>query len=73
MNVIKGYISSLLGLGIMIGTFLYFFGFVQLPHPDAMPKDIQIGVSFGIGLALFLVPSTYIEKKIEQYIEKKLK
>jgi len=70
-NIIKGWITSLLGLCIMIATCVYFFGLVDFPHPDNVPKDTQIAIAFAVGLALFLVPSTFIEERLKKYIDKK--
>jgi hypothetical protein len=70
-NVIKGWITSLFGLAVMITDALYFFGIISLPNPSNVPQPLQIGIAFLAGLGLFLLPSTWIEEKLKGYISKK--
>lgn len=70
-NVIKGWITSILGLAIMIADGLYFFGVIHLPEPHFVPKPLEIGIAFLAGLTLFMLPSTWIEEKLKGYISKK--
>lgn len=71
MNALKGWVTSVFGLIIMIVDALYFFGFIHLPNPQSLQKPSEVGVAFGIGLVLFLMPPTWIEEQIKKYIDKK--
>lgn len=72
-NVIKGWVTSIFGLVIMIVDGLFFFGIIDLP--EAMPegKPLEALIAFLIGLALFVMPSTWIEEKINDLYNKKVK
>jgi hypothetical protein len=72
-NTFKGYVTSTIGLIIMIADIIYFFGFVDFPSPDFTPKTIELGVAFIIGLGLFLMPRTFLEKKVEDVVNKVIK
>lgn len=67
-NIIKGWITTILGLIIMVCVVLHFFGIVVFPNPTGMTKNSECIIAFLVGLALFLVPAT----KIEEILEKKI-
>jgi hypothetical protein len=63
-NLIKGWVTSLFGLAIMIADALYFFGVVNLPEPHFVPKSAELAIAFVVGLMLFMMPSTWIEGRL---------
>jgi membrane protein CcdC involved in cytochrome C biogenesis len=65
-NVIKGWITTIVGLGIMVVDVLYFFGFIQLPKPSFVPTPVAVLIAFIVGIVLFLVPHSRIEKALEE-------
>lgn len=71
-NIIKGYITSIIGLIIMVADALYFFGAVDFPSPDYTPKALEVGIAFLVGLTLFLLPSTLLEEFLSRLINKKI-
>jgi hypothetical protein len=68
-NIYKGYVTSALGLIIMVCVLLHFFGIVVFPNPSSMSKNSECIIAFLVGLALFLVPAG----KLEEILEKKIK
>lgn len=62
-NIITGWITTILGLAIMVADGLYFFGIVNLPNIDRKP--IEVAVAFVVGLILFLVPAGKLESILE--------
>lgn len=70
-NVIKGWVTTIAGLIIMIVDGLYFFGFIKLPNPDALNDPSEVAIAFGVGLTLFLVPETWIEEQLKRFISNK--
>jgi hypothetical protein len=70
-NIIKGWITTILGLAIMVVDVLFYFGVIELPEAEAVGKPMEILIAFGIGLSLFLIPATKLEEKLNKYIDKK--
>jgi O-antigen/teichoic acid export membrane protein len=70
-NVIKGWVTSLIGLAIMVCAGLYFFGILIFPNPESLHKNTEIAIAFGVGLFLFLVPPSWIEEKLKGFVNKK--
>lgn len=71
-NILKGWITSLLGLAIMIIAVLYFFGVIHLPESGFMPKAAEVGIAFLAGLILFIIPETSLEGYLNKLINKKI-
>lgn len=71
--MIKGYITSIIGLIIIVCDILYFFGIYTFPNPAFTPKAFELGFAFLVGLALLLMPRTFLEKKVEDTINKVIK
>jgi hypothetical protein len=71
-NIIKGYITSLLGLAGIILTVLYFFGFLDLPT-GYVPKFVELGLALLISISLFVLPQSAIEEKINSLLDKFVK
>ena len=69
-NLLKGWITSLLGLAVMVIDALYYFGVISLPSHSAVPTDIQVGIAFLFGVVLFWTKPTWIEAKIEIIVDK---
>lgn len=69
-NIIKGWVTSLLGLAIIVIDVLYFFGIIRLTEGAYVPKSIEIGVALLIGILLFLMPYSKIEAKAEKVLDK---
>lgn len=72
-NSIKGWVTSIIGLIIMLADVVYFFGFYDFPSPAFTPKSLELGFAFVVGLGLFLMPRTFLEKKVEDVINKVVK
>lgn len=70
-NLVKGWVTSVFGLLVMIIDVLYFFGIIQLPSPENKMEPYHVFVAFVIGLALFSLPSTWIEDTLKGWIKKK--
>lgn len=70
MNLIKGWVTSIIGFIIMVADVLFFFGVINLPEPNFIPKPIEVGVAFLVGLALFVMPKTKIEEFLSRFINK---
>jgi hypothetical protein len=71
-NIWKGYITSIVGLIIMVADALYFFGAVDFPSPDFTPQAIELGIAFLAGLILFVMPATKLEEYLSRLINKKI-
>lgn len=67
MNILKGYVTTILGLLIMVFSCLVFFGIVNVGH-DMSWRELAGG--FAVGIALFLVPPTKIEQRLEKGMDK---
>jgi hypothetical protein len=70
-NLVQGWITSLIGLAIMIADGVHYFGLYRFPSPTMISTDTQSLVAFIIGLALFVMPKTKIESIVENVITKK--
>lgn len=68
MNIIKGYITSVLGLAFIVTAFLDFYGILNFGHDH---KGLELFAAFIIGLVLFLIPRTTIEKWLNRFINRK--
>jgi hypothetical protein len=71
-NSIKGYITSFLGILIILTDAFYFLGLNTLVNvPDCAPlKEVfNASVLFLIGLALFVIPETTLEQKINSFTD----
>lgn len=71
-NFLTGWATTILGVAILITATLDFFGFITVVKLEGISKIAQVGIAFGGGLALFLVPSTFIEEKLKQIINRKI-
>jgi uncharacterized membrane protein YhaH (DUF805 family) len=72
-NVIKGWVTSFFGLAVMVLDALFYFGVIKLPEAMPSQKPIEVLIAFLVGLALFVMPSTWIEEKINDIYNKKVK
>lgn len=64
-NLIKGYITSILGLLGVIAIFLHGSGFFEFPNPDFLDKQSEITIALIVCAALFILPYSKIESIIE--------
>ncbi len=70
MNIIKGWATTIIGLVIIGLTICEFYGLIPLPHISSVPKPIEQGVAFLIGLTLLLVEPGWIEDTLKKIINK---
>jgi hypothetical protein len=71
-NIIKGWITSILGLIIIGLDIVYFFGLYDFPSPDFTPKPVELGIAFVIGLCLLLSPDSvigYVKKVLDKLLK----
>jgi len=67
-NLIKGYITSLLGLIGVIAIGLHASGYYEFPNPEFLDKDTEVCIAIAICFGLFLLPYTKIESIIENVV-----
>jgi hypothetical protein len=72
-NFNKGYITSAIGLIVMVADSLYFFGIIHPPKPDFVPDSAALFIAFILAYILFRMPAGWIEEKINKWTDKKLK
>lgn len=70
-NFKKGWLTTLLGVAIMILCTLDFFGFVEMPHPDGITQTTRIMIGFAVGFVLFFSPQTKLEDAANKILTKK--
>lgn len=70
-NLIKGWITSIMGLAGMIATFLHGFGIYEFPTPGYIGKGYECLLAFCLSLALFILPKSRIEALIDKVVTKK--
>jgi len=70
-NIITGYVTSLVGLVIMLIAICDFFGFVHIPAPEGISEYTQVCTAFIVGLVLLLLPASFIEDTLKKIISKK--
>ncbi len=61
-----------LGLGITVMDIIYAFGVVHLPNPSILDKPLEVLIALIVGIALMVVPLSFIEKMLEKLITKKI-
>lgn len=72
-NIIKGWLTSLLGLAGAIITVLHYFGVVSLPNPEALSTAWETVLAAIISLGFFMIPYSKIEAFVESAWEILLK
>lgn len=70
-NALKGWVTSTIGLVLIVGSIIHFFGIIELPAPDGLAGWKAAGLSFTVGFVLFLVPASKLEAHLEKWIGKK--
>lgn len=70
-NILKGWITSIIGLSLMVGTGLHFFGVYKFDHPDKISEPVALCISFVVGMAMFFIPSTKLEEIVEGLVKRK--
>lgn len=61
-NIVKGWFTTVLGLVIMVMAALDFYHIVPVPAPEGVTETQQVLYAFLIGVFLFLVPRSKIER-----------
>lgn len=69
MNIIKGYITSLLGLAGVILIGLHLSGIYEFPNPEFLSKEWEAGIGLLICFGLFILPYGKIESFIEDMVK----
>jgi hypothetical protein len=72
-NIITGYVTTALGFVIMVLDILFYFGIVKFPEAMPANKPLEVLLAFILGLALFIMPKTWLEEKINDLYNKKVK
>lgn len=70
-NLITGWVTTILGLIIMVAACLDFFGVIVIPAPEGVTEMHQVGLAFIVGFALFLIPKSFFEDTLKKIITKK--
>lgn len=70
-NILTGWVTTLIGLALMVLSILHFYGFVYLPAPVGISAEWQLTVGFVVGLVLFLLPRGKIEETLIKLISDK--
>lgn len=64
-NLIKGYITSVLGLLGIVAIGLHWTGVLEFPNPEFLDKQSEIVIAFILCAGLFVLPYSKIEAVIE--------
>lgn len=64
-NLIKGWITSVIGLAGVLITILHYFGIVKLPNPAALSNTWESVIAAILSLGFFMMPYTKIESAVE--------
>lgn len=70
-NIVKNKITTGLGLIILTLSILDFYSIIDVEAPEGMSKTTQLIGGFVIGLALFVMPDTWIKSMISKFTGKK--
>lgn len=70
-NLVKGWVTSTIGLLIMLATAAHFFGIYDFPSTGQLSKPVESAISFCVGLALFIVKKSVLEEQAEKIIKRK--
>lgn len=68
-NLITGYITTFIGLAIMVMAVLYFFNLVDLPEAEFVPKSGEIAIAFLVGFVFWRFPPTKVEEWFNEIIK----
>ena len=71
-NVKTGWVTTVLGLIIMIVACLDFFGVLDIPAPQGITEMYQVSIAFVVGLVLFIMPKSFLETTITKVVNKKV-
>ncbi len=69
-KIVTGWITTLIGLCLIVMAGLDFFGIIQVPAPEGVSKHMQLIVAAILGFALFLIGPTPLEQIALQLITK---
>lgn len=67
-NLIKGYITSLIGLIGIVAIGLHLSGVLEFPNPDFLDKETEAGIALIGCIGLFILPYSKIEAMVESII-----
>lgn len=63
--------ARLVGVATVVITYLYWLGFIELPHPDWSNMTIRIGFPMLVGWILVIFPISEIKDFIAKLVTKK--
>lgn len=69
-NIIQGWSTTIIGVILSLSALGDFLGFVTVPAPEGLTKWHQIIIAFAVGLALILLPPSFIEETLKKIIGK---
>lgn len=64
-NLIKGYLTSFMGLICSIAIILHWSGLYEFPNPDFLDKPYEIVIALIVNGGLFMLPYSKIESMVE--------
>jgi len=70
-NIITGWATTIIGFLLMLAGIADYLHIFVIPAPDGVSEMAQVTTTFIVGLALFLVPSSFLEKRLKKIISKK--
>lgn len=70
-NFKTGWITTLIGVLLIAFALLDFFGIIPVPAPEGLTPWKQIMVAFMVGMALLLLPASFLEEKLKDIVSKK--
>ena len=71
MNIIKGWVTTIIGIIIIGLDTAYFFNFIKLHEIGNVSFAWRVSIAFVVGLVLLVFPITKIEAILEKIITKK--
>ena len=72
MENIEAIIAKIIGVALMITSSLDFFEFIPLPKTSIIPPAYQLGIAFGVGLGLMVIPLSTIQGWYNKAVGKKV-
>jgi|GEM_PF-3547751 hypothetical protein len=64
-NIIKGWITSMVGLCIWLGVIAHWTGYLKFPNPEFLSNTAENVIAIIVGIAFFRIPYSKMEYSIE--------